>query len=911
MSYTRLNACLAGALIAVTLCCAPCAWADESPEKADAIEISANMQATEELEGASDEDSNDAAADETAGGDGGTAGGDGAIGNSDLDSPIQGGVAESGDLASGNSSTTPSTDAAADGSSTENGDSAQADSATSDGETSSPEIGGSENEATGDSPELEGEASDAPGSPIDDADDAEDAAADVPAISEDKRASSDGKGSAADEDEIAAPGDKEIASGETSLEPVDETPASGGEEASSGSEKPATSVQPAAVQPSSGDVQQAGKTSPSTPRNEGAQGASADKADAAQENPTGSQSLPSGVSKVKATDSPAAQKADTSASSTATEQPKTAVEDTASKTSDSQKETSVKATGSKVTGTDAFGAKALTSTGTSAGAKTAAGSTAGSGTSKSSGTSGSQLSASGSGKGTGSSTSSKLSKPTANVSIGIYAGDTMYETAVAEAMAAFPKGSDSAVIAGPGGAWVDALSASALAAAKGPILFSELDSLHDATSKALKDLGVKSVIIVGGPKAVGKGVVTDLGKLGIALEARLAGNDCYGTQMAIYDYGIEQGLWSGDAVMIATSGWFGDALSASPVSYAERMPIFLVDEDGSFNSAQKKALEKTANSIGLKEVVITGGNAVVSEETEAYLNNLVGDKGSVVRLGGADQYETSRLIAAWSVEQKSFTWNNVALTTGNAPYDALAGSVLQGGSKSVMVLADSPDEITIRALGANKSAVKGIRIFGGKRALTSDVRYGIASQLGFPFAAFPDFRLYLDAGHGYNDLGNGKYATGAEGNGYQEATLTRELVNKVAKILREECGLNVFANIDGGPYWERHAEAVEEGCDAILSIHFNAAGGTGTESLRHNYNAAESSDEWQAQIHQCLIEGVRLTDRGMKEQEVAILGGILPATLLEICFIDNKDDITWYQARKDTVARKIAEGVIK
>ncbi|WP_165174029.1 hypothetical protein, partial [Adlercreutzia sp. ZJ242] len=39
-----------------------------------------------------------------------------------------------------------------------------------------------------------------------------------------------------------------------------------------------------------------------------------------------------------------------------------------------------------------------------------------------------------------------------------YAGATMFETAVAEARAAYPGGCESAIIVGPGDAWVDALS---------------------------------------------------------------------------------------------------------------------------------------------------------------------------------------------------------------------------------------------------------------------------------------------------------------------------------------------------------------------------------------------------------------------------------------------------------------------
>ena len=160
-----------------------------------------------------------------------------------------------------------------------------------------------------------------------------------------------------------------------------------------------------------------------------------------------------------------------------------------------------------------------------------------------------------------------------------YAGDTMYETAVAQAKAAYPKGASIAIIAGPGDAWVDALSAAGLAGAiDGPILFSNANSMHPASLQALKDLGIKKVIIVGGTAAVGVGVERDLRKAGIDPIERLWGKDCYGTNLAIFEYGERKGIWGKDLVIMATGTWFGDALSISPIAFAKKAPIFLVDK---------------------------------------------------------------------------------------------------------------------------------------------------------------------------------------------------------------------------------------------------------------------------------------------------------------------------------------------
>ena len=497
------------------------------------------------------------------------------------------------------------------------------------------------------------------------------------------------------------------------------------------------------------------------------------------------------------------------------------------------------------------------------------------------------------------------------VSMSQFAGDAMYETAVSQAKAAYSSCS-TVILAGPGEAWVDALAAAGLAGGLDcPILFTQTDYLHPSTKQALADLGVKNAIIVGGPLAVSDKVVGDLKAAGVSLKARLGGTDCYDTQMKIYEYGVENGLWSSGMAIVATGGHFGDTLSMSPVAFATKTPIFL-SRNGGLDKAQKNALAAGAKDGSFREIVVAGGTLAVSGATGDYLSSLAqANGGSFKRLWGQAQYETSVAVAEWAVSEKGFSWNSAAFATGYEPYDALAGSVLQGKSRSVMLLVGDSSSATISAAASHKGAISSIRFFGGKLAVQPSSRMAIADAFGAPYAALPDFKVYVDAGHGQNDTGNGYYAPGACANGYEEATLTRELANLVGSELRNTYGVNVYVNDNGGPYKYRHAEAVELGCDAIVSIHFNAGGGTGSESLRHSYNAAEYSQIWQFQIHPYLINGVGLTDRGKKTQEVAILGGQLPATLLEVCFIDNWSDMNQYQARKGEIARQIAAGIVE
>ncbi len=313
-----------------------------------------------------------------------------------------------------------------------------------------------------------------------------------------------------------------------------------------------------------------------------------------------------------------------------------------------------------------------------------------------------------------------------------YAGETMYETAVAQAKAAYPDGSDSAVIAGPGDAWIDALSASGLAAAKGPILFSEKDAMHKASLQALKDLKVKSVVIVGGPMAVGEGVERDLKEAGIQVEERLEGDFYYNTQLAIFNYGVKNKLWADDLMILATGGWFGDALSASPIAYASHAPIFVTGPGNKLTDEQKEVWAKAAKGGMGKRVLVVGGPAAIDESAVKFANDMSAaakGSGKADWVYGETQYETSAEIAKWAVKNAGFAWDRCAFTTGNMPYDALAGSVLQGHDKTVMLLADSADAATISVLGRHKSEVNNVRFFGGPFAVPERVRTAVVAQV--------------------------------------------------------------------------------------------------------------------------------------------------------------------------------------
>ena len=322
----------------------------------------------------------------------------------------------------------------------------------------------------------------------------------------------------------------------------------------------------------------------------------------------------------------------------------------------------------------------------------------------------------------------------ATMTVDSFSGALRFDTSAMEALAAFSS-SEHAIIAG-GEGWPDALAASTLAGALScPIMLTPGDSLHGAVADALSQLGVNHVIVVGDKNAVSDEVVAKLGAYG-AVE-RVSGTTRYETQLAIYQYGLDKGLWASDFVIVANGGsaHFADALSASPFAYRAKAPVFFVADDGQLPAGQEAALVAGAKRGLFKKAVIVGDENSVSQQAEGFIRGIgVLSTGlsatSVERLAGADRYATSAAIATWAVGNGYLSWDKAAFATGSKPYDALGGGALQGESGSVMLLVDEGAFVAADALIANSDMVSTLRFFGDTKSVSAATRHYILSSVG-------------------------------------------------------------------------------------------------------------------------------------------------------------------------------------
>ena len=188
------------------------------------------------------------------------------------------------------------------------------------------------------------------------------------------------------------------------------------------------------------------------------------------------------------------------------------------------------------------------------------------------------------------------------------AGDTRFETAAYIADELAPNGTKQAVVAN-GMDFPDALSVAAHAAKEGlPILLTRPDVLPKGTEAAIKKLGLKETIVVGGPQAVHDKIANQLPSV-----KRLHGHDRYGTNIAIAKhFGVEN-----KHQYVATGKEYADALTGAVLAAKQNSGIILVHHRVPKDTAPYIQEEQ------VKFLSVFGGEVAVSKEVFAALKELL------------------------------------------------------------------------------------------------------------------------------------------------------------------------------------------------------------------------------------------------------------------------------------------------
>ncbi|MCL2415804.1 MAG: N-acetylmuramoyl-L-alanine amidase, partial [Defluviitaleaceae bacterium] len=181
-------------------------------------------------------------------------------------------------------------------------------------------------------------------------------------------------------------------------------------------------------------------------------------------------------------------------------------------------------------------------------------------------------------------------------------------------------------------------------------------------------------------------------------------------------------------------------------------------------------------------------------------------------------------------------------------------------------------------------------------------------------------KLFIDAGHGGND-------PGAVANGMRESDINFEVSKKLAEILRNsDCGFDIMLSrpttetnprhpLDNGKSVNARAIMSNEwGADYLISIHTNAAGGTGAELFFWEDTATVR--KFSKSVLDTYCKHLALRNR---RNEATNRWGVIrltkcPAILFELAFIDSpahNPDVNILRYKRDEMAEALAVGICK
>ncbi len=233
-----------------------------------------------------------------------------------------------------------------------------------------------------------------------------------------------------------------------------------------------------------------------------------------------------------------------------------------------------------------------------------------------------------------------------------------------------------------------ALAASVLARANlSPVLLSSSGGLSDSVKAEIARLNPAGAWIVGDSGSLSAQVADDVASAaGIAAGTvtRITGTGNAGLAAAIAaamdkrtQVEKDASAPAFDAAVIANPAG-PDAAAAVGLAAARRLPLLYVDSSDTVPAATEAAL----SSLAINRTLVIGDTSQVSSTVRSAMP-------SSTRLGGTDQYGTSRAVADEAV-QRGLPTNVVYVTDGTKPLDAALIGAVVGRATGIHLLAPAP-----------------------------------------------------------------------------------------------------------------------------------------------------------------------------------------------------------------------------
>lgn len=300
----------------------------------------------------------------------------------------------------------------------------------------------------------------------------------------------------------------------------------------------------------------------------------------------------------------------------------------------------------------------------------------------------------------------------------VLGGATRYQCAIASSRATFATGAATNAVFVGGGAWSDALGASALAGVlHAPVLLCPPGHATPALSREISRLGVRHAWIVGGAgslsPAAAAGIAASLPSTGTI--QRIGGANRYEVARAVATRVKQLTGSSPSRAFVASGLTYSDAMVASVAAYKFGWPILLSD----LNHRSRAAADVSA--LDIPDVTVVGRS--VTAPTVQALRSAVG-AAHVTWLSGSDRYATALTLADFMVDNWGFDRANPVLVSGIVPFDALAGAAYAATRNSPVLLTSAAGEPQHVGdyLFAHRAEVSSYGFLGGTSVMPSGAR---------------------------------------------------------------------------------------------------------------------------------------------------------------------------------------------
>lgn len=279
------------------------------------------------------------------------------------------------------------------------------------------------------------------------------------------------------------------------------------------------------------------------------------------------------------------------------------------------------------------------------------------------------------------------------------------QTAIEVSKKMFKDGTNKVVLANKNN-YSDVLTAAPFAKANNAsLLYISSNSISKEVMSEIARLKAKEITIIGGEKSVNEGLKKEVEKRNFKVE-RLSGTDRYKTSAQIASKLITDKTTT---LEIASGENYADALSLNNAAEKDKAPILLVRVN-----AIDKSVEDVIKSSKASLINIAGREKSVSENTKANIKKI--SKATINRIGGANRYETSILLAKYSGAKEV-----VVVASGENFADALVAAPFSAKQKGAILLTNKDKlgqnaEQFIKDTKFNKSYV-----IGGEKSVSEDV----------------------------------------------------------------------------------------------------------------------------------------------------------------------------------------------